>query len=293
VNALLHAEHDEDAIEVELRDAEAAFFNPGLPRAQAVGESVARNGRLLRMFKLAGLARGRGRGLEIIRAFDKGFRLQWNMLELSTFAELPLQFQEPDVPLGMPVVQVPRKKTPFLVSLPLAPIERAIPAGLILAELPSGQLPPYDILAVPEESEKPEDPEPEDLNLTEFFDAPEVPGAEETQKEEIEEMEEMEEINETEETDKYTDSPRDESKFSPLVLAVRDARPSPSVVREAILELCGEYRSISALASMLGRSEGSLRRYYVTAMVREGLLEMEFPDRVGHPEQRYKTRNVR
>jgi hypothetical protein len=77
-------------------------------------------------------------------------------------------------------------------------------------------------------------------------------------------------------------------EFSSLVRAVRDTRPSPAVVREAILELCGEYRSLPALAATLARSEGSLRRYYVTVMVREGLLTMEFPDKVGHPDQRYK-----
>ena len=254
MNALLHAEHDEGCVEIQLRDAQAVFFNPGLPRTQTSGESAARNGRLLRMFKRVGLARGQGRGLEIIRAFDETFCLQWNMLELSTYGELPLQFQEPDVPLGVPVVQVPQKKAPLpdVVPLPLAPIEKAVPPGLILAALPSDQLdPPHEI---------------------EFLEPEE---------------------DAQEEEDEYVTSQGDESELSPLVRTVRDARPSPSVVREAILELCGEYRSLPALASTLARSEGSLRRHYVTAMVREGLLEMEFPDRVGHPEQRYKTRNVR
>ena len=64
-----------------------------------------------------------------------------------------------------------------------------------------------------------------------------------------------------------------------------------AVVRDAVLELCAEYKSLSELASALARSENSLRRHYVTPMVKEGLLEMEFPERVGHPDQRYRVKN--
>jgi predicted HTH transcriptional regulator len=415
MNALLHAEHDEGCVEIELRDATVTFLNPGLPRVQIDGprpdgtssEGVcpARNGRLLRMFKLAGLAHGEGRGLPIIRAFHENFHLQLNTLELSTFAELPLQ--EPDIPPGMPIVQVsqvtqapraaqvpqvtqvPRavqevpeatqapspQKSPSLLDLMpllLAPIERAIPPGLILAALPVTQPATLEIaelevaelevlepeapepeIAEPEilepESQEPEEPEPESLepegfepesfepdsfepeSLTpvnsepeslepevlepevledeepnlepenleepEFFDA--ETGVTEEEKEEKEEEEEEEETGEDEEEneeDEYEAPEVDISEISPESSAqeqvLRSARTSPPVVRQAILELCGEYRSLSALSSMLARSEGSLRRHYITAMVREGLLEMEFPDRVGHPDQRYRTRNL-
>ncbi|MDR3230257.1 MAG: hypothetical protein LBT65_02360 [Synergistaceae bacterium] len=87
-----------------------------------------------------------------------------------------------------------------------------------------------------------------------------------------------------------TDLTGSETGYSPLVSMVRDTpRLPPAVVREAILELCADYRSLPDLSSMLLRSRSSLRRHYLTAMLREGLLEMEFPDRVGHPDQRYRT----
>jgi hypothetical protein len=79
-------------------------------------------------------------------------------------------------------------------------------------------------------------------------------------------------------------------EFASLEELVRTTpRIQSSVVRRAILELCEDYKSLPELASALARSEMSLRRHYLSAMVREGLLEMEFPDRVGHPAQRYRT----
>jgi predicted HTH transcriptional regulator len=288
MNALLHADHDEGCVEIELRGAKAVFSNLGLPRAWTAGESAARNGRLLRMFKLAGLALGEGRGLETIRAFDKNFHLQWDMLTLSTFAELPLQFEAGVFdPSGMPVVQMPQRQRPSLLDLMPLPVvavllaaeptaaepssefspesstaaekiamEKTLPSGLILAALPS---------ALPE---PPEEISEEPKSLSEFVDVTER------------------------EKNGHAVTKENELELSLLVKTVRNTRPSPSVVREAILELCGEYRSLPDLAAALARSEGSLRRSYVTVMVREGLLEMEFPDKIGHPEQRYKARNI-
>ena len=73
-------------------------------------------------------------------------------------------------------------------------------------------------------------------------------------------------------------------------MIIRGREMPPTVVREAILELCAEYNGLPELASALARSEGSLRRHYVTSMVKEGLLKMEFPDRAGHPDQRYRAK---
>jgi len=91
--------------------------------------------------------------------------------------------------------------------------------------------------------------------------------------------------------DEETADPTDDgAEYSSLVSMVRDTpRLPPAVVREAIMELCSEYRNLPELASMLSRSRSALRRHYLTSMLREGLLEMEFPDRVGHPGQRYRT----
>ena len=81
--------------------------------------------------------------------------------------------------------------------------------------------------------------------------------------------------------------------FSPLVKKIRETpRVSSAVIRDAILELCAEYKSLSDLASALARSEDSLRRRYVTPMIKEGLLEMEPPVRADHPDQRYRVRKT-
>jgi len=235
VNAMLHAEHDAGVIDVELGDGVAIFSNPGLPRPSAHNENETRNYRLMRIFVMAGLARGVGRGLDIIRGYDANFRLRCDMLELITVSELPLStetklreqekesFQSPG---WLPVVQE------RLVMLP---------------------------------------------------DEPPIVG--------VDEANEISEAVASEEEDEYLGaSDNDGDVFSPLVRQVRDTpRMQPAVVRDAILELCSEYKSLPELASTIARSENSLRRHYVTSMVKEGLLEMEYPDKVGHPDQRYRT----
>ncbi|MDR1375902.1 MAG: hypothetical protein LBJ22_00205 [Synergistaceae bacterium] len=316
VNSLLHAEHDEGCVEIQMSGDAVVFSNPGLPRAR-LGEVAVRNGRLLRMLKLAGLAGGEGQGMKIIRALDENFRLRWDTLELRTSAELPLKFEA----MKILVVQVPQKKRASILDsmpLPLAELEKntELPPGLILATLSSEEpeAPQFEIPQV--ETPRPEAIEPEALEpealVSEALGSealesealePEVLASEalgfETLGPEILEAEPLQpeaigseaigpQVLEPEPAEDEYAAKEGELEFSSLVQTVRDARSSPAVVRQAILELCGEYQSVSALASALARSEGSLRRRYVSAMVREGLLEMEFPDRVGHADQRYK-----
>ena len=245
VNAMLHAEHDAGVIDIELGDGTAAFSNPGLPRSSARGESEARNYRLMRIFAMTGLARGEGRGLDIIREYDAGFRLLWDMLKLATVSELALSVE---AAFHEQTFHEPKKTVIFNPGwLPVVREEFTTPADA-----------PVEI------------PETE---IAEF----EVPDDSQTA---------------SEEEDEYLGTPEDEEDvFSPLVRKVRDTpRLSPAVVRDAVLELCAEYRSLPDLASALARSESSLRRHYVTSMVKKGLIEMEFPDKAGHPDQRYRAK---
>jgi hypothetical protein len=294
MNALLHADYDAGRVEIETDvggDREEGFIrvrfsNPGLPRSRGVGN--ARNYRLLRMFRLAGVIRAHERrekrgnfggrrmsGLEIIRAYDENFRLQWDTLDLFTHAELRLKRTrrghepepaEPGVspPGWMPVVEdesvfpeAELSKKNFLLDL-----KRAIVPHILLT------------------SSEP-DPEESDSGGAERGEA----AGEEAAKREAQ-SEYMEDEGE------YLDDDEEMGfvpEFASLEELVRSTpRLHASIVRKAILEFCEEYRSLPALASALARSEISLRRHYISAMVREGLLEMEFPDRVGHPAQRYR-----
>ena len=233
VNAMLHSEHDAGVINVEFGNEAVVFSNPGLPRSMAQGKSEARNYRLMRIFIMAGLAKGAGDGFDIIRAYDMNFRLRCDMLHLATVSELPL----------------PAEAEFYRTIFPTPDC------------LPAAQESP---VTLPDTPGMPEE-EPVETSSTEFEKLPEY------------------------------DSSADESDASPLVQTVRATpRMSPVVVRDAILELCAEYKSLPELASALARSEKSLRRHYITSMVKEELLEMEFPDRVSHPDQRYRgKRQVR
>ena len=267
VNAMLHAEHDAGVIDVEFWDGAAVFSNPGLPRSSAWNENVARNYRLMRIFVMAGLARGTGSGLEIIREYDTNFRLLWDMSKLVTVSKLPLSTEKPREPekddsysLGwLPVVQEK------LVMLPTEPVENLITETM----------------------------ESDSVDLEILDEPPAVQAFYSAETSEAGEVDETDEIGKAEisEEDEYLGTVDDEDNaFSPLVRKVRDnPRMPPAVVREAILELCAEYKSLSELASTIARSENSLRRHYVTSMVKEELLEMEYPDRVGHPDQRYRA----
>ena len=310
INALLHADHDSGLVVIDTYAELVAFRNPGLPRTRRLGESELRNYRLLRIFKLIGIARGEARGLEIIRRFNPDFRLHWDMFELSTVAELSLKMS-----LEEPVAAESPNDLFSSDSadtdefdwgwMPIVQKER----GLTLSEATQGTIPLPELKKIPElsstvivaleeEQERPaaatgeENPQEElsDGELVsggdvEPFFSPEIPVAESADDDTEETLD-----GEDAEEDEYTGSGEDEGDvFSPLVQTVRSTpRLPPAVVRDAIMELCVEYRSLPELASALARSEGSLRRHYITAMVKENLLEMEFPDRVGHPEQRYR-----
>jgi hypothetical protein len=244
------------------------------------------------MFSLAGVVREnngqrekrgkwrekRADGLDIVRAYDENFRLRWDTLELFTRAELRLErvqgyeAAEPEISRGwMPVVEeeeispegMSLKKNSLLGLKRVAPSSNILITSSDLDAEEEGEETPGGAVKGEALSEKAEDAEDEEY----------AEGAEE-EEEYLDEDEEMGFIPE----------------FASLEELVRTTpRLQPSIVREAILELCAEYKSLPELASALARSEMSLRRHYISAMVREGLLEMEFPDRANHPTQRYRT----
>ncbi|WP_299076621.1 hypothetical protein [uncultured Fretibacterium sp.] len=94
VNALVHAEHDAGNVMVTGSGGRVRIENPGLSRSRR-GESLCRNERLMRMFRLAGAASGEGRGLDLVRFYRSGFELRHDFLELMTIAELDLEHAVP------------------------------------------------------------------------------------------------------------------------------------------------------------------------------------------------------
>jgi hypothetical protein len=296
VNAMLHAEHDAGVIDVEFGDGIAVFSNPGLPRTLTQGESEARNYRLMRIFVMAGLAHGAGRGLDIIRECDANFSLLWDMLKLAAVSELHLSAETEPAGMesaGMDSREPEKTDVPSPGWLPVVQDK-----FMLLTHSPTRNVrikePDMGIMETDfAEFEIPDAPIPEPYNVREYVVS--ETGSIDEINNELNVFDEFNEIDEPDvsEDDEYlgTDENEEEDDFPPLVRKVRETPRMPlAVVRDAILELCAEYRSLPELASTLARSENSLRRHYVTSMVKEGLLEMEYPDRVGHPDQRYTGR---
>lgn len=73
---------------------------------------------------------------------------------------------------------------------------------------------------------------------------------------------------------------------------VRSAGAAPKAqVRGAILSLCtGRFLSVRELAALLGRKDETLRGQYLAPLVKEGLLELRFPQSPTHRDQGYRSR---
>ncbi|WP_348303885.1 RNA-binding domain-containing protein [Methanothrix sp.] len=75
----------------------------------------------------------------------------------------------------------------------------------------------------------------------------------------------------------------------------RPVRESGKVTKEimmgTILAICTEdFLNLAVIADLLGRSPDPLRDRYVNRMVREGLLELRYPEKPTHPNQGYRTK---
>jgi len=68
-------------------------------------------------------------------------------------------------------------------------------------------------------------------------------------------------------------------------------RVSPDLIRLAILIICeNDFVSVEEIATMLNRSRDSVSVHYVSKMVKEGLLELKYPENISHPHQAYRAR---
>jgi Predicted transcriptional regulator containing an HTH domain and an uncharacterized domain shared with the mammalian protein Schlafen len=68
-------------------------------------------------------------------------------------------------------------------------------------------------------------------------------------------------------------------------------RATPEIVRRAILIICeNNFVTTDEIATMLHRSRDTLSVHYIPRMVKEGLLELKYPESISHPDQAYRTR---
>ncbi len=76
-----------------------------------------------------------------------------------------------------------------------------------------------------------------------------------------------------------------------IAAPVRSTKNAPAdLVRTTILQLCADdFRSLQTLANLLGRKPASLRIRHINALIKNGQLEYQFPDRINHPGQGYRT----
>ncbi len=77
-----------------------------------------------------------------------------------------------------------------------------------------------------------------------------------------------------------------------LATHVREKRRiDKKLVRQAILELCSEqFMPLRALSELLNRSSETIRTHYLNRMIKEGVLELRFPDQTNNPKQAYKKK---
>ena len=65
---------------------------------------------------------------------------------------------------------------------------------------------------------------------------------------------------------------------------------SATTTRARILELCrGRYLSAAEIAAALDRNHKNLRWRHINPLVKEGLLELRYPERMNHRDQAYRT----
>lgn len=68
-------------------------------------------------------------------------------------------------------------------------------------------------------------------------------------------------------------------------------RVSPDLIRQAILMICeNDFVSVGDIATMLSRTRDTVSVHYVSRMVKEGLLELRYPENISHPLQAYRAR---
>lgn len=94
-------------------------------------------------------------------------------------------------------------------------------------------------------------------------------------------------------------SPPDKALIPPdsALLAIADPvrstqRVDPSVTRQVILELCRDrFLSLRELSALLARGAETLRDGFISPMVKEGVLELRYPDKLSRRDQAYRSRS--
>ena len=77
----------------------------------------------------------------------------------------------------------------------------------------------------------------------------------------------------------------------PLAEAARKNKKLPvDQLQDVIQQLCkGRWLATSELAALVDRDADKLQSRFLTAMVREGVLELKYPDVRNRPDQAYRT----
>nr|WP_293133349.1 hypothetical protein [Okeania sp. SIO3I5] len=76
-----------------------------------------------------------------------------------------------------------------------------------------------------------------------------------------------------------------------IAIPVREKkRVNRELMRNTILNLCSNgYLNLKTLAELLARTPDSIRANYINPMLKEGNLQLQYPDKPHHPQQAYKT----
>jgi ATP-dependent DNA helicase RecG len=82
------------------------------------------------------------------------------------------------------------------------------------------------------------------------------------------------------------------SALLPLTQPVRGkGKVAKELMQNVIIDLCrGRFLTQKQLAELLDRSPHTLRNSYLNQMVKDGQLELKYPDKLSHPQQSYRTK---
>jgi hypothetical protein len=82
-------------------------------------------------------------------------------------------------------------------------------------------------------------------------------------------------------------------ELDPVVERVAGSRWAPSEqVRAAVLAACREgFSSLAEIMAALNRSANTIQGH-VRALLEQGALELEYPDKPNHPKQAYRARST-
>ncbi|NJK30628.1 MAG: transcriptional regulator [Acaryochloris sp. SU_5_25] len=95
-----------------------------------------------------------------------------------------------------------------------------------------------------------------------------------------------------EDSEHYAEDSEHYKRLVEIAAPVRaKSRASQQLVRQVILELCGEeFLPLRILAKLLNRGSDTIRNHYVNPMLEKDLLERRYPDHLHHSHQAYRTR---